>query len=76
MDFTKATDKACEAITHVDIAEAAGVSVQTVRQARLSPESANHRPPPPGWQRVVARLAEERAGRLLELAKELRGADR
>ena len=71
MDFIAAADALTACPAHAEIAEAAGVSVQTVRQARLAPDHPNNRPPPQGWTRAIARLARERAGKLLELAEEL-----
>lgn len=71
MDFKEATDRLTDRIGHDDVAHAAGVSVQTVRQARLDEGHVNHRPPPENWRSVVARLARERGGELVRLAEEL-----
>ena len=59
MDFKTATDRVAGCISHAEIAEAAGVSVQKIRQARLDPSAPGHRPPPAGWQGVLARLARQ-----------------
>lgn len=64
MDFKTATDRVAGCISHAEIAEAAGVSVQTIRQARLDPSAPGHRPPPVGWQTVLAQLARERSREL------------
>lgn len=64
MDFKSATDRVAGCISHAEIAEAAGVSVQTIRQARLDPSAAGHRPPPLGWEEVLARLARKRSREL------------
>jgi hypothetical protein len=68
MDFKTATDRVAGCISHAEIAEAAGVSVQTIRQARLDPSAPGHRPPPAGWREVLARLARERAEELRRFA--------
>ena len=71
MDFKTATDRVEGCISHAEIASAAGVSVQTVRQARLDPAARGHRPPPANWQVVLARLARERARELEAFANVL-----
>jgi hypothetical protein len=68
MDFKTATDRVAGCISHAEIAEAAGVSVQTIRQARLDPSAAGHRPPPAGWQVILAKLAQEKAEYLMDFA--------
>jgi hypothetical protein len=71
MDFKTATDRVAGCISHSEIAEAVGVSVQTIRQARLDPSAPGHRPPPAGWQEVLVRLARERSRELLDFANSL-----
>lgn len=71
MDFKTATDRVAGCISHAEIAEAAGVSIQTIRQARMDPISLSYRNPPAGWRAVLARLADERAGELQDFAREL-----
>ena len=71
MNFVEASDALTGCPTHEHIATAAGVSVQTVRQARLATDHPNNRPPPQGWQKAIAKLARERAGELVRLAEEL-----
>lgn len=73
MDFKTATDRVSGCISHAEIAEAAGVSVQTIRQARLDPSAPGHRPPPTGWKPVLARLASKRSRELAEFSIELEG---
>lgn len=68
MDFKTATDRVAGCISHAEIAEAAGVSVQTIRQARLDPSAPGHRPPPAGWREVLARLARGKAEELRRFA--------
>lgn len=71
MDFKTATDRVAGCISHAEIAEAAGVSVQTIRQARLDPSAPGHRPPPAGWREVLARLAREKAEELRRFAADV-----
>lgn len=71
MDFKTATDRLTACISHADIAAAAGVSVQSIRQARLDPTNPNHRPPPDAWEKTVIRLAREKRRELKELIEEL-----
>jgi hypothetical protein len=68
MDFKTATDRVGGCITHAEIAEAAGVSIQTIRQARMDPNSTSYRNPPTGWQAVLARLARARSKELQAFA--------
>ena len=70
-DFRKATDGLFEGISHDRLAQALGVSVATVRQARLAPSAKAHRNAPEGWEETVADLAEVEASRLLRLSKAL-----
>jgi hypothetical protein len=71
MDFKTATDRVAGCISHAEIAEAAGVSVQTIRQARLDPSAPGHRPPPAKWREMLARLTRERSNALAAFATEL-----
>jgi hypothetical protein len=71
MDFRAATDRVAGCITHVELAKMLGVSPQTVRTARLHPESPNYRNPPPGWEAALAKLARKRGGELVKLAEQL-----
>lgn len=64
MDFKSATDRLAGVVTHSEIAEAAGVSVQTIRQARLDPAHPNYRPPPANWREVLVRLTKGRTAEL------------
>ncbi|MEI9991336.1 MAG: hypothetical protein WDM86_14985 [Rhizomicrobium sp.] len=72
--FRAATDELLACITHDQLADALGVSVSTVRQARLDEGAKARRKPPEGWQGVVADLAEMHADRLLRLSKALNKA--
>ena len=71
MDFIQATGLLKRPLRDDEIAEQTGVSVQTIRQARLDPGNPNHRPAPAGWEGAVARLARERSKQLAELAEEI-----
>jgi hypothetical protein len=72
MDFKTATDRLTACISHAEIADAAGVSVQSIRQARLDQNNPNHRPPPDAWENAVIRLAKEKRRELKELIEQLR----
>lgn len=76
MNFRKAIDELCERIDHDDVAKALGVSVQTVRQARMAPEAAAHRSPPDQWEREVIRLAESRLTHYRQLIDKLSNDER
>jgi len=71
MDFKTATDRLAAYVSHAEIAEGAGVSLQSIRQARLDPSNPNHRSPPTGWEKVLLRLARERSKHLKALIDEL-----
>ena len=71
MDFKKATDELFANISHQELADALGVSVATVRQARLDDSAKAHRSPPEGWEPKVARLARAKSASLARLADRL-----
>ena len=71
MSFRVATDRAGEFVTHQQLADELGASVQSVRAARLDPDSPNFRRPPPSWEQALARLARKRAAELEKLADQL-----
>ena len=71
MDFKTATDRVSGCISHAEIAEAAGVSIQSIRQARLDPDTASYRSPPSEWQTILARLARKRSSELDAFADEV-----
>jgi DNA-binding GntR family transcriptional regulator len=60
MDFRGATDKLGAAITHDDIARQLGISVQSIRQARMNGDSLGQRKPPDNWKVAPVALAESR----------------
>jgi hypothetical protein len=72
MDFRKATDELCATITHEDVAKALGVSVQSIRQARLKDETNGHRQPPEKWESALVELAEKRVADYKRLIAKLR----
>jgi hypothetical protein len=74
MNFRKATDELLASISHEELAKALGVSVATVRQARLGDDAKAHRSPPEGWEGRVLKLAEMQADRLRRLAAKLRSS--
>jgi hypothetical protein len=72
MNFREATDVLFGRIEHEKLAKALGLSVASIRQARLSRTAKAHRQPPPGWQRAVIRLAQERIARFRGLIERLK----
>ena len=71
MDFREATDGLFSRVDHEELAKTLGVSVATIRQARLRPEAGAHRSPPVEWRRAVLKLAEERVRHYRKLAESL-----
>ena len=71
MNFREAIDALCTCLNHQDVAKALGVSVQTVRQARLKEDSDGFRAPPRNWERAVIRLAEARVSHYHKLLEKL-----
>ena len=59
MNFKEATESLCSGLSHEELAAALGVSVATVRQARLREGAKARRSPPANWQRAVIQLAEQ-----------------
>lgn len=60
MDFKEATDALFERTDHTELADALGISVASIRQARLDASARAHRAPPRGWESAVIQLAEQR----------------
>jgi hypothetical protein len=60
MDFREATDSLFDRIDHEQLAKRMGVSIASIRQARLRPEAGAHRSPPGHWRATVLLLAAER----------------
>jgi hypothetical protein len=57
MNFKEATDGLFDRISHEDLAEALGVSVASIRQARLNPKAKAYREPPAEWREAVLKIA-------------------
>ncbi len=72
MNFKEATDGLFDRISHDELANALGVSVASIRQARLSPDAKAYRQPPDRWQAAVIRLARKRVAHYNRLADSLR----
>ena len=72
MDFREATDKLFERVEHADLAEALGVSIASIRQARLAPSAKAHREAPKNWRYSVISLSEKRIMEHRELIEKLR----
>ena len=72
MTFRAATDRLLAlGIDMAELAHACSVAHNTIRRARLDPASPAYRPPPGGWEAIVAQMARDRAEELLRLAREL-----
>lgn len=71
-DFRRATDELLYNVSHEELAKALGCSVATLRQARLAEGAKAHRKPPEGWEKVVAKLAENRSAAMAKLADRLK----
>jgi DNA-binding GntR family transcriptional regulator len=72
MDFREATDALFQRLDQEKLAQALGVSIASIRQARLRPEAAAHRSPPPNWRKAVIKLAEEQERIYRHLLEHLR----
>jgi transposase len=72
MDFREATEDLCNGVSHEELAKALGVSIATVRQARLRPGAKAHRSPPGHWKAAVIRLAEQQIMRHRQLIESVR----
>lgn len=72
MDFKEATDGLFDRIDHAELAQALGVSVASIRQARLDSKAKAFRAPPGGWERAAIRLAEARLMHYRRLIERLR----
>ena len=72
LDFKTATDilTRSPSVTLARIAERFGVQLATIARARI--ETENRRPPPVGWETIIAELAESHANDLEDRARELR----
>ena len=75
MNFREAVDALCASLDHEDVAKALGVSVQTVRQARLRQDSDAFRAPPKNWKAAITRLAKARVSYYRKLVEKLKIPD-
>jgi hypothetical protein len=75
MNFREAVDALCASLSHEDVAKALGVSLQTVRQARLREDSDAFRAPPKNWKAATIRLAEGRASYYRRLIEKMKHSD-
>ena len=73
MNFKDATNALFERVTHEDLAGALGVSVPSIRQARLDGKALAFRQPPEGWEKAVVSLAESRVRHYQGLVRKLKG---
>jgi hypothetical protein len=71
MDFKAASAELKRCTTDQEIADAAGVSLQLIRQAKLPPDNPSRRDPPANWRKVLSDLARTRAADLQKLARTL-----
>jgi hypothetical protein len=74
MNFKEVTDALFERIDHAELADALGVSVASIRQARLREDAKAHRTAPDGWEKAVLRLAERQIVHFNRLTVSLRKA--
>ena len=72
VDYREAVDAVAQRLTHEELAKRLGVSVATLRQAKLPDDANAYRNPPKGWDRVLIQVAEERARYFADLAARLR----
>ena len=72
MDFKKVTDDLFSRIDHEALAMALGVSVASIRQARLRHDARAHRAAPQGWEKIALRMAERQASHFQKLANAIR----
>jgi hypothetical protein len=72
MKFREAVDALCASCRHEDVAKSLGVSVQTIRQARMQENSKSFREPPQNWERALIWLAENRIAHYRRLIEKLR----
>lgn len=75
MNFKEATDAVCDGLKHQDVSKALGVSLQTVRQARLPDGAPAKRDPPKDWHHAIIRLAEQRIMHYRKLIERLSAED-
>ena len=72
MNFKEATDNLFDGVDQPALANEIGVSVASIRQARLNPQAKAYRNPPQNWERSLIRIAEREIMRYRKLIEELR----
>lgn len=72
MNFNAATDILFAHARQEELAEELGISIASIRQARLRTDAKGYRTPPVGWEAAVIKLAEQHAKQLAGLAEKLR----
>lgn len=70
MDIKALTDELLAAnITVQDMADACGVSRNTILRARMDPSNPNARTPQPEWEPKLRALAKQRGTKLVQIAR-------
>ena len=72
MNFKDATDELFDRVSHQELADSLGVSVASIRQARLPETAKAYRQPPGAWQDRVIRIAERRIMHYRQLIDRIR----
>lgn len=67
--FREATDLLC--LSAPEASSLFGRPAQTIRQMRLDADHPNWRPPPDGWEAILAKIARKKGGQLVRLADAL-----
>jgi hypothetical protein len=73
MNFKDATDQLFNGVSQQELADLLGISVASIRQARLAATAKAHRNPPDKWEDAVIRLAEKRVFHYRRLIEQVRG---
>jgi hypothetical protein len=73
MQFKEATDELFLGINHDELAASLGVSIASIRQARLQSSAKAHRRPPDNWEGALVGLAEQRIRHYRRLIEKLQG---
>jgi hypothetical protein len=72
MNFKDATDQLFTGVSHQRLAEALGVSVASIRQARLNRAAKAFREPKKDWEGAVIQLAENQVWHYRKLIEQIR----
>jgi DNA-binding GntR family transcriptional regulator len=72
MNFKETTDGIFDRVSHEELADALGVSVASIRQARLPATAKAYRQPPAAWQDRVIRMAERQIMHYRQLIERIR----